>query len=146
MVFSRVNFLISVSLKNQFMKFLKTSLIAIGILAIANLSFAQSAEEVVQKHITAIGGSDNWKKINSLKMAGSINANGMEINITQTILHNKAMRQDISLMGMDGYTIVNNKEVTEQSLYPYYENLSSLLVHLRRVVYSFSLNSSHIGF
>ncbi|MEI8279183.1 MAG: hypothetical protein WCG87_05420 [Bacteroidota bacterium] len=71
---------------------------------------AQTAEEIVNKHLTAIGGEANWKKVNSIKMVGAINANGTEITMTQTVVNGKAMRQDITLMGMSGYQIVTNKE------------------------------------
>jgi outer membrane lipoprotein-sorting protein len=84
----------------------------LSLLAIASfsLSFAQTAEEIVNKHIEAIGGADNWKKINSLVMEASIKAQGAEIKLTRTHLHNKAMRMDIAVMGMNGYSIITQKE------------------------------------
>ena len=67
---------------------------------------AQTADEVVNKHIEAIGGADNWKKVNSMVQTGTVSANGMEVNITVTIEHGKGMRRDIAIMGMNGYAIV----------------------------------------
>jgi hypothetical protein len=35
-------------------------------------TFAQNVDEIISKHITAIGGAENWKKINSIVMEGSV--------------------------------------------------------------------------
>lgn len=71
---------------------------------------AQTVDEIVAKHIEAIGGAENWKKINSLKMEGLMEIQGTEINVTITGLHMKGFRQDISVMGMTGYEIVTPTE------------------------------------
>jgi hypothetical protein len=34
---------------------------------------AQTVDEVVDKHIEAIGGKDNWKKVNSMKSEAVMN-------------------------------------------------------------------------
>lgn len=93
------------------MKKIGISLCAITLmLAATTQSFAQKVDEIIQKHIVAIGGEENWKKVNTMKMEGSVSAQGMEIGVTQTIVHNKGMRQDISVMGMTGYTIMTPTE------------------------------------
>jgi len=93
------------------MKKLRTTLCTLTLVVAGSIaSFAQNADEIIQKHITAIGGAEAWKKVNSIKMTGSMNAQGTEIGVTQTVAHNKGMRQDISVMGMNGYMIVTNKE------------------------------------
>ena len=71
---------------------------------------AQTADEIVAKHITAIGGADNWKKLNTLQMEITMKAQGAEIGMKRTHIHNKAMRMDISVMGMSGYSILTTKE------------------------------------
>jgi len=85
------------------MKKLILSLCAVLSLQIA---FAQTADEIINKHITAIGGAENWKKINSMVMDASIKAQGAEIKVTRTQIHNKAMRMDIAVAGMNGYQIL----------------------------------------
>ena len=70
------------------------------------LAQAQTADEIVAKHITAIGGADSWKKINSVYQEGSMTVQGTDVAISMTVLHNKGMRQNISLMGMTGYQIM----------------------------------------
>jgi hypothetical protein len=48
---------------------------------------AQTADEVVNKHIDAIGGKDAWKKVTSTKMEGSLNVQGTDVAITITKVH-----------------------------------------------------------
>lgn len=79
------------------------SLFAIG-------AFSQNLDEIVKKHIDAIGGLENWKKLKSLKMECSIKANGANIKVVIYQLDKKAMRQDIAVMGMNGYEIVTNTQ------------------------------------
>ena len=92
------------------MKLFKTSLFALTILAGTISTFAQTADEIIQKHLTAAGGRDSWKKVNSIRMEGKMNANGMEIEVVKTVLNKKGMRQDITLMGMTGYMILTPNE------------------------------------
>ncbi|MBI2722556.1 MAG: hypothetical protein HYX39_10315 [Bacteroidetes bacterium] len=84
------------------------TLIFIAILSIN--SFAQTADEIVAKHIEAVGGKENWKKVKSLKMECVMKAQGAEIKTTIVQVNNKAMRQDIALMGMNGWSILTNTE------------------------------------
>jgi hypothetical protein len=74
--------------------------------AILGFSYAQTADEIVNKHIQAIGGADAWKKVNSMVMGGSIKVQGAEIALTETVLNGKGSREDITAMGMTGYQIV----------------------------------------
>jgi len=71
---------------------------------------AQTADDIIQKHLTAIGGLDNWKKLTSVKMTGSINAGGIEIPVTMTTLQGKAQRAEYTVNGMTGYRIVTNTD------------------------------------
>ena len=80
----------------------------LSILAIATVGFtyAQTADEIVNKHIEAIGGTDAWKKVNSMVTTGTLKMQGAEIPISLTVLNGKGSRQDITVMGMNGYQIV----------------------------------------
>lgn len=80
----------------------------LSILAIATVGFtyAQTADEIVNKHIEAIGGTDAWKKVNSMVTTGTLKMQGAEIAISLTVLNGKGSRQDITAMGMNGYQIV----------------------------------------
>lgn len=70
---------------------------------------AQEVDEIVSKHIKAIGGMENWKKVNSMTMNMSMKAQGAEVKITMNRLHKKGMRVDIDVMGMNGYQILTDK-------------------------------------
>ena len=72
-------------------------------------TFAQNVDEIISKHITAIGGAENWKKINSIVMEGSVNVMGNDVNVKVTQVHNAGQRQDISVAGMTGYVITTPK-------------------------------------
>ena len=89
---------------------MKKLLLTLTISLITLVSFAQNLDEILKKHIAAIGGKDNWAKVKSLKMTGTTKAQGAEIKITITQLDKKASRQDIALMGMIGYNILTNSE------------------------------------
>ena len=91
------------------MRIIKLSMLAALLLTTGTISVkAQTADEIMDKHAAAIGGVDNWNKIKTVKMVGSMSQQGMEISLTQTIDIAKGARMDISVMGMTGYQIVTN--------------------------------------
>lgn len=97
--------------KNSKMKNLKFSILALIVVAATFVTAqAQTADEIIQKHIAAIGGADNWKKIKSMKITGAINAGGTEIPVTFTMIQNKALRFEFSINGMNNYSIITQKE------------------------------------
>lgn len=68
---------------------------------------AQTADEIINKHIDAIGGADAWHKVNSVKQEGTLTARGnIQVGFVTTTLNNKGTRLDISAMGMNGYQIM----------------------------------------
>lgn len=76
---------------------------------ISGTIFAQTADEVIAKHIEAIGGKDNWKKVNSIKMEGSLNTQGMDIPIVMYQVHNKALKTEVTVMNMIIQTVITNE-------------------------------------
>ncbi|MFN8332854.1 MAG: hypothetical protein U0T81_16830 [Saprospiraceae bacterium] len=67
---------------------------------------AQTADEIITKNIQAMGGVDKLKSIQSVVMEGKINAQGMEIPISMSMVKNTAMRTDFSVMGMNAWMIM----------------------------------------
>ncbi len=92
------------------MRTIKIAIMAAAVACVSSFStFAQTAEEVIKKHIDAIGGEAAWKKVNSIKMEGSINYSGTEVPVTVYMKHKKAMKAEFSYAGMTGYTILTDK-------------------------------------
>ncbi|MBU6159253.1 MAG: hypothetical protein KGP35_09540 [Bacteroidetes bacterium] len=88
----------------KFLFFLATACLSFSI------SFAQSADEIISKYVSAIGGADNWKKVNTVVMSGSMSMQGTEISLVRTVAHNKGFKNEISVMGMSGYQILTPTE------------------------------------
>jgi hypothetical protein len=68
--------------------------------------FAQNVDEIVSKHIDAIGGAEKWKKVNSIVMEGTMNVMGNDVSLKITQLNNQGNRTDISVAGMENYVII----------------------------------------
>jgi len=74
--------------------------ILFGLLALSALSTqAQNVDEIVQKYANAMGGLDNFNKVKTVKMTGTVTAQGMDLPITIQIINGKAMRSDVEAMG-----------------------------------------------
>jgi len=62
---------------------------------------AQTADEILDKHFTAIGGADKWKKMESLRMVGTGTAQGMEFSVTTTKARPNKARVESDMMGQN---------------------------------------------
>jgi hypothetical protein len=80
------------------------------VLVCAQFAQAQTVDEVVNKHIAALGGKENLNKIQNVVMEGSLSIQGTEIALTITQVNNKLNRQDITAMGMHGFDMMGNTE------------------------------------
>jgi hypothetical protein len=79
-------------------------------LVIAQFAQAQTVDEVIDKHVKALGGKENLNKILNVVMEGSLSIQGTEIALTLTQVHNKLNRQDITAMGMRGFELLTDKD------------------------------------
>lgn len=81
------------------MKLVRTGLFFLA----ATLSFpavkAQTAEEIVSKHLEAIGGKDKLKAVKSIRMEGAMSLMGNEAPMTITILDGKGYRSEVDFNG-----------------------------------------------
>lgn len=64
-------------------------------------AFAQTAEEIINKHIAAVGGQEAIRAFKSAKFTQSTIAPGQSIDATATVIFDKASRIDMSMMGND---------------------------------------------
>lgn len=60
---------------------------------------AQTADDIINKYVTAIGGAEKWSKITSLKVEGQIEVQGIAIPFTMQAIHMKGMRVDAEFQG-----------------------------------------------
>jgi len=79
-------------------------------LVVAQFAQAQTVDEVINKHIAAVGGKEKLGKIQNLVMEGNLSVQGTEVAVTITQVHNKLNRQDITAMGMRGFDMMTDKE------------------------------------
>ncbi len=79
-------------------------------LVLTQFAQAQTIDEVINKHIEALGGKGKLSKIQNVITEGSMNYQGAEIGITTTAVHNKLFRQDISVNGMNGFDMITHTE------------------------------------
>lgn len=89
---------------------MKKLLLLLPILFVSYFSSAQSLDEIVKKHVDAIGGLANWDKIKSIKLDGVMKQGGSDIIIHIYQIDKVASRQEIEAMGLKGYNIVTTKE------------------------------------
>lgn len=69
----------------------------------------QNVEEIVAKHIAAIGG-ENWAGVEAVKSEAKIAADGapgMSIAMSMLAVRDKSLRMDVSVMGMTQTTVLN---------------------------------------
>jgi hypothetical protein len=71
---------------------------------------AQTLDQIIGKHIAAQGGIEKLKKLKSVVMECTINAQGAEMPVKISIGHNRGFRMDMTIMGMDNYMICNLKD------------------------------------
>lgn len=80
------------------------------LLVLAQFAQAQTVDEIISKHVQALGGKGNLDKIQSTIAHGTLSAQGAEIDVTITNVHNKLARKDINVMGMTGFDMITEKE------------------------------------
>lgn len=85
---------------------LTTFLLFAFVTAFQASSFAQTVDEVIANHVAATGGADNWKKVQSMKITGHVEVQGIEISFSQQAVNGKGMRIDAEFQGMQIIEII----------------------------------------
>lgn len=70
-------------------------------------AFAQTVDEIVDKHIAALGGADKLKGVKTLTTEQSLSVQGMEIPTKTVIVVGKSMRNESTIMGNSMISVIN---------------------------------------
>ncbi len=88
------------------MKTFKLLTLGLTAMLMSAMSFAQTAEEIIAKHVEAIGGEANWKKVNTIRQEATLSVQGMDLSVVIIASHSKGVRQEFNVMGMNNYSII----------------------------------------
>ena len=93
------------------MKTINSSLIILLItLFISGITQGQNYQNIIEQHIKAVGGREAWGKIKTMRSEATLKSNGAEIKLAFIQADKIGMRQNISFMGMEGYSILTPTE------------------------------------
>jgi hypothetical protein len=90
------------------MKLLRFGLMAFVTLISISTIKAQTADDIISKHIDAIGGKDLLSKIKSIYFEGAANAMGNDYPSQTTILVGKGFKSQTSVNGMDIIQVITD--------------------------------------
>ncbi|HXB43783.1 MAG TPA: hypothetical protein VNV85_06990 [Puia sp.] len=83
------------------MKFLKTSCLVIIAVCYLTAARSQTADEIITKHISAIGGKEVLDKIKTITIDGVVSAMGSDFPVKVSIVNGKAFKSTTSVNGTD---------------------------------------------
>ncbi len=90
------------------MKKLRIALLAVAAIVSLQSIKAQTVDEIVDKHLTALGGKEKLLTLKTVKMTGNLNTQGFDVGITVTLVQGIGSRNDISVPGMgEGFQVMN---------------------------------------
>ena len=87
----------------------KHSLFLLAALVLATTACAQTAQEIVEKNLQAIGGKDVIAGIKSVVIQSNIDFQGNEVPTTTTILAGKGYKNETDFMGTKIVTVITDK-------------------------------------
>ena len=73
-------------------------------------AWSQTADEIIDNHIKAIGGAQKWNELNSMYSEMTTDMGGMKIPIKIWQQHMKGMRVEFEVQGMTGIQVVTDKD------------------------------------
>jgi hypothetical protein len=86
----------------------KTIYLLTALMSTSALMFAQTADEIINKNITAMGGMDKLNSIKTIYEEDSLNAGGVKLPLKLWQVNKKSMRAEFSFNGMVGFSILRN--------------------------------------
>lgn len=73
-----------------------------------SLATAQTADDIINKNITAMGGLDKLNSIKTVYEEDSVNAGGAKLPVKAWMVNKKSSRIEFSYNGMTGFSILRN--------------------------------------
>ena len=70
---------------------------------------AQAIKEIVERHITAMGGKERLNSLNSIMMEGTFRLQGFELPLKGYVKNNEAQRYNVMLMKTPGFIIITER-------------------------------------
>ena len=99
-------FIYFATLNNKTMKSLMAFCLLVTAIVFTQFTHAQTADEIIDKYITAMGGKEKLVSLKTIKMEGNLTVQGTDIAMVITKKHLVGMRIDISVMGTENYQII----------------------------------------
>lgn len=91
------------------MKLIKGS-IALAILFLTSTGiFAQTTDEIIAKHQSAMGSPEKWASVKSMVMKNKFNVQGMDIESKTSIVVGKSFRTEVEVMGNKIITVIDGE-------------------------------------
>jgi hypothetical protein len=87
------------------MKLFKNLFAATTFIAAGFMAHAQSADDIIAKHLAARGGADKVRALQSLTMEGATNVMGTDVQLRFFRQQGVGSKVEISVMGMTGYEL-----------------------------------------
>ncbi|MBD2702414.1 DUF4292 domain-containing protein [Spirosoma sp. BT702] len=79
----------------------------VALVALPVLTFAQTADEIIEKNIAATGGADKIAAVKTFQFDQSISIMGMDMTGKSTVVVDKSIRNDVTVMGQQMTTVVD---------------------------------------
>ncbi|MCE7072849.1 MULTISPECIES: outer membrane lipoprotein-sorting protein [Dyadobacter] len=84
--------------------------VAVAAALISASTFAQTVDEIVDKHVAALGGMDKIKAVNTVITERSLAVQGMEIPTKTILVVGKSLRNESTIMGNSMVQVVDDSK------------------------------------
>ena len=88
---------------------MKRFIMSLLLFTMAGSAFAQTADEIIEKYVKAIGGRDKYKSLTSIRTTGTAKGMGMDIKTTSVSTQNGSHRSETTIMGMTSIEAYDSK-------------------------------------
>ena len=82
----------------------------VALVAIPAFSLAQTADEVLDKHVAALGGADKIAAVKTMEYEQTMSVQGMDIMAKAAYVVGKSVRNDVSVMGQQITNVIDGEK------------------------------------